>query len=193
MSKEKGVVYLQNEILFLAQALPEGRVFGLDTQTLIDIGIQLFNGILLAVILGFVLYNPVKEFMQKRTDRIQEKLDDSDATMLTATNLIEEYEAKIEDINQERLVILEEARVKADEESELIRQEAREEAEETKRRLQESMRAEKERMQDESRIYIIEMASLMAEKHVAQTINDEDQDRLFEDALADLEDSKWQS
>lgn len=184
---------MQNEILLLAQAIPEGRVFGLDTQTLMDIGIQLFNAILLAVILGAVLYNPVKEFLEKRTNRIQEKLDHSDETMTEAKNLINEYEAKIENINQERISILEEARVKAEEESSLIREEAKQEADEVKQRLQESLMAERKRLRDESRTHIIDVASLMAEKHVAASIEDEDQEKLFEDALADLEGSKWQS
>lgn len=184
---------MQNEIWFLAQALPEGRVFGLDGQTLMDIGIQLFNGILLAVILGAILYNPVKEFMQKRTESIQEKLDDSDATMLTAKNLIDEYEEKIENINQERISILEEARSQAQEESEIIRQEAKLEVAQTRERMQKSMEAEKKRIQDESRLYIIETAALMAEKYVASSISEEDHTKLFEEALTDLEESKWQS
>ena len=70
-----------HNLIFLAQTVPEGRVFGLDSQTLISIGIQLFNAILLAVVLGYLLYKPVKEFMQNRTNRIQSQLDDAEATM----------------------------------------------------------------------------------------------------------------
>jgi F-type H+-transporting ATPase subunit b len=63
------------------QTLPAGRVFGLDTQTLISIGIQLLNAIILALALTFILYKPVKRFLQKRTEMIQKKIDDSEAAM----------------------------------------------------------------------------------------------------------------
>ena len=64
---------MSSKIILLAQAVPEGRVFGLDSQTLISIGIQLFNGSILAVALAFILYNPVKDFMEKRREKIQKK------------------------------------------------------------------------------------------------------------------------
>ena len=55
--------------------MPEERLFGLDSQTLIQIGIQLLNGIILAVALGYILYKPVKEFLHKRSEGIQNKID----------------------------------------------------------------------------------------------------------------------
>ena len=62
-----------DKMIILAQAMPEGRVFGLDTQTLFSILIQLFNGILLAVVLSVIFYKPIKNFMQNRTNKIQGK------------------------------------------------------------------------------------------------------------------------
>jgi actin-like ATPase involved in cell morphogenesis len=112
------------------QVVPDGRVFGLDAQTLISIGIQLFNAIILALALGFILYNPVKDFLRKRSEKIQKQIDDSDAAMMKAKELIAEYEAKIKDIDKERLEILEAARLKASEESKKILQEAKGEEDE---------------------------------------------------------------
>lgn len=56
------------------QVVPDGRVFGLDAQTLISIGIQLFNAIILALALGFILYNPVKEFCASDPRRYKNRL-----------------------------------------------------------------------------------------------------------------------
>ena len=175
------------------QVVPDGRVFGLDTQTLISIGIQLFNAIILALALGFILYNPVKDFLRKRTEKIQKKIDDSEAAMLKAKELIAEYEAKIKDIDKERLEILEAARLKASEESKIILQEAKIEAEAIKKRSLESVSADKKRLKEEARIYILELASLMAQKFINQNIDDETQDKIFEESLAKLEAAKWQS
>lgn len=184
---------LHNEIIILAQATTEGRVFGLDLQTLTDIGIQLLNGIVLAIALGAILYKPVKKFMQKRTDRIQGEIDLSNETMAEAQNIITEYNQKIEDLKKERVQIIAEARLKAEEESQIIRDEVHEKIEEERIRAKESIQAERERMLDESRIHIIESASVMAEKYIKNTINPDDLERIFDQALVDLEGSKWRS
>lgn len=179
--------------MFLSQTVPEGRVFGLDTQTLISIGIQLFNAIILAVALGFILYNPVKDFLRKRTEGIQKKIDDSDAAMLKAKELIAEYDAKIKEIDKERLEILEATRLKASEESKLILEDAKLEAVEIKKRSADSVSAEKSRLKEETRIYIIELASLMAKKYITENIDEDTQEKLFEESLAKMEGAKWQS
>jgi len=181
---------LQN-LIFLDQAVPDGRVFGLDSQTLIQIGIQLLNAILLAAALGYLLYNPVKEFMQKRTDRIQKQMDDAEAAKARAEELIAEYKQKLSEIDREREEILEAARLRAAEERKAIIAEAKQEALEQKQRVSESIAAQKERLKEEARLYIIEAASLMAEKYIAQTIDDQIQDKLFAEALAQLEEAQW--
>src|SRR5699024_5648272 len=137
-------------------------------QTLTDIGIQLLNGIILALALAFILYKPVKEFMQKRTERIQTKIDDSDEAMAKADELIAEYDLKIKDIDKERIEILENARLKANDETQTVLEEARQEANKMKERSLKSVEAEKKRLKEESRLYIIEIASLMAEKHIVE-------------------------
>lgn len=184
---------MHSKIVFLAGALPEGRVFGLDIQTVISAGIMLLNGIILAVALGVLLYKPVKEFMNKRSKRIQSGIEDADSTMAKANELIAQYDVKIKEIDKERIEILENAREKASEESKAILQGAREEAVEIKKRSQESITEEKRRLQDETRIHIIELASLMAEKYISNNIDDETQNRIFEETLAEMEESQWQN
>lgn len=181
-----------HNLIFLAQ-VPEGRVFGLDSQTLIGIGIQLFNAIVLSVVLGYLLYDPVKEFMQNRKNRIQGRIDKADATQAKAEELIAEYDLKIKEINKERIEMLEVAREKANEEGEAIIEEAKKEARLIKERSLESVKADKKRLQEETRLYIIELASLMAEKYITKSIDDEAQEQLFEETLAQMGESQWQS
>jgi F-type H+-transporting ATPase subunit b len=183
---------LYNKIIFLAESVPKGRVFAIDTQTLISIGIQLLNGIILAVALGFILYKPLKNFMQKRTERIQSQIDDTDAKMAEAKELMAEYNRKIDDISKERIEILEDARLKADNERKIILEEARQEADEIKKRSLESVLADEKHLLEETRLTIIELASLMAEKYIAQTIDQETQNKIFNETLAQMEGAKWQ-
>ena len=184
---------MHSDIILLAKAIPEGRLFGLDLQTLIQIGMQLLNAIILAVALAFILYKPVKEFLEKRTNGIQGKIDDADETMAKANELIAEYEDKIKNIEKERIDILENARLQAANERELIIKEANKEAEEIKTRSIEGASLEKKKLQEESRLYIIELASLMAERYIVDNISSEEQDKIYEETLAQMEGAKWQA
>lgn len=184
---------MQSEMMLLAQVLPEGRVFGLDSQTAVQIGIQLLNGIILAVVLGFVLYKPVKEFMRKRSEGIQQKIHDADAAMVKAQELISQYELKIKEIEKERTEILDIARLKSIDEGKLILEEARLEASEIKKRSSDSLLADKKRLQEETRFHIIEVASVIAEKYITLSMDDKTQDKIFEETLAQMEVTSWQA
>ncbi len=171
--------------------MPEERLFGLDSQTLIQIGIQLLNGIILAVALGYILYKPVKEFLHKRSEGIQNKIDESDATMAKADELINEYNAKIKDIDEERIKILEAARAAAADESKIILEVAKQEANEIKKRSLESISADEKRLKEEARLYIVDLATHIAGKYIAKNMDDEAHDRIFEETLARMENTKW--
>ena len=109
-----------------------------------------------------------------------------------ANELIAEYTRRIEEIDKERVEILENARLKADEEGEAMVEEAKKEIEEMKRRSIETISEEKRRLKEEARLYIIELASLMAEKYITQKIDDDTQDKIFEETLAQMEAAQWQ-
>ena len=98
-----------NLFVFLAQSVPDGRVFALDRQTLISMGIMVLNGIILAVALYFILYKPVTEFLQKRSERIRNSIEEASSTMAKARELINEYESKVSNIDKEYERVLQEA------------------------------------------------------------------------------------
>ena len=181
------------EIALLTSVVPEGRVFGLDLQTLISIGIMLFNVLVLSAVLGFILYEPVKKFMAKRSDKISGQLDDALEKMAEAESLKAEYEKKLAEIDMERIKILESARNTAAERSRHLLDEARHEAATIKRHTQEGISAERERLKEETRLYIIELSTLMAGKFVEHSIDAETQDRLFDETMAQLEEARWLS
>ena len=178
-------------MLLAAQTVPEGRVFALDFQTLSGIVIQLINGIILAADLSYILYKPVQEFMRRRTERIQSKLDDAEAMMAKANELKAEYEQKMQGIEKERAELLEAARLQAAEESSVILENAREEASQIKEQALESLAEEKKRLKEETHLYIIELATLLAEKYIMEKLDDEAQNRLLEEAIAQLEEAEW--
>lgn len=184
---------MNNFFILSTQVVPEGRVFGLDLQTVISAGLQLFNGIVLAIALTYILYKPVKKFMEERSNRIQGNIEEAEVTMEKATNLIAEYETKIKEIDKERVEILEATRLEAAEESKKILAEAKVKADELKERSLEAVTADKKRLAEESRLHIIELSSLIAERYVAKNMDDPAQNKYLEDMLAELGETSWPS
>jgi len=182
---------LNDTIAFVSTAVPEGRVFGLDSQTFTLIGMQLLNGVILAIALTFILYKPVKEFMRKRRESIQSDIDNAAAVQTQSNALIKEYSVKIESIQQERLDTLEAARQEAKDEGRLLLQESQAEADEIKKRARASIAEENKRLLEETRLKIIDLSSLIAQEHMAVSMDEEAQNQYFDQALAQLEEAQW--
>ena len=176
----------------LAQStVPDGRLFALDQQMLISVGVQLLNFVVLAVILGWLLYKPVRKYLAARTQRISGQLEDAQQKMAGAEELKAQYEAQLREIEAERARVLEAARLEAAEQSKQILAEARSEADAIRRRAEESTLQEKEKLQRETWQYIVEVSSLMTEKLVQKAMDSEAHQRLFDDAMAQLEETPW--
>jgi len=176
--------------LFLT-AVPDGRVFGLDSQTLFGIGVQLFNMLVLAGVLTYLLYKPVRNFLQKRTDRIADQIKSAEDAMAKAIEAKAEYESKLEDVERERIEVLEAARKLGVEKRTEILNEAKQEADAMRERVKVEVQREQERVQAEMKLHIIETSSAMAKKILTYAIDKEAQDKLFAETIAELENTQW--
>ncbi|MCL2488848.1 MAG: ATP synthase F0 subunit B [Oscillospiraceae bacterium] len=164
-----------------------GRVFGLDQDTLIEIGIYLFNAIFFVVVFTWILYKPVKKFMKKRADGINAQMDAAADTAAQAEEMKTLYEQKLHELESERLKVLESAHELAAEKSRQLMEETEKETAGMKERAAAEMLAERERAAEEIRVHIIDVASAMAEKFMARAIDGEARGRLFDETLAELE------
>ncbi|MCL2671598.1 MAG: ATP synthase F0 subunit B [Clostridiales bacterium] len=173
--------------LLLAAATPEGRIFGLDAQTLISAGIILFNVCLLAVVLSLILYKPVRKFLKKRADGIREQLETSKNDMARANELKALYEEKLTETDAERIRILEQAQTHAAERRRKLMETAENEIAAMKAQAAADIQAERVRADEEMRVQMIEVASLMAEKFVALSLDAQTHNRIFEESMAELE------
>jgi len=177
--------------IILSSTPPDPILFGLSLNTFIAIVANLVNVILLCALLAWLLYKPVKKFLQKRTDRIQGQLTQAEEEMTKATELKLLYEQKIEEVQQEREDILGEARRIASETSQRLVSEAKKEADTIRERAAANVEMEWERAEGEMKTAIIEISAVMAEKFVTLAINKETHDKLFNETMADLEGMKW--
>jgi F-type H+-transporting ATPase subunit b len=182
---------LNPQLLFLLETATRERLFALDAQTLIQIGIQLINVLLLFFVLSKVLYKPVREMLLKRTVRIRDQIQFAESEMAKATELKNEYQKKMKEIESEKIEILEAARKSASDKSKQQLAEARTEAETVKNRALHEIELEQERVKDELKKTVIEISSALAAKLLNRTIDDNLHDQLFNETMRELEEVAW--
>ena len=178
-------------LILLLNAVPEGRLFGLDQQTVIGVLIQLFNATLLAVFLSFILYKPLSGFMQRRSDKIKSEIEKAAEAMAKALEIKESYERKIRIIEHEREEILDAAQRVAAEKSKQMLDDAKKEADAVRERAETDIQKERERVIQSFRLHVIDVSALMAEKLISCTVDKSGQDRLFDETIAELEGAAW--
>ena len=176
---------------YLLFAVPEERMFALDPQMFINAGVQFLNVSVLAAVLYFLLYKPVRNFLRKREERIKSQIDQAKLDMTTANALRSQYEKSVESVSQERSEILEAAHKSALEKSRGILQAGKQEAASIRDRALTDIEREREKAEEALKLYIIDLATAMAEKIVAHSIDRETQERLFRETLMELEDVTW--
>mgnify|MGYP000409528087 CR=1 FL=1 len=168
-----------------------GSLLSFDKQFLFSLGFQLINTLILFFILAKLLFKPLRNFMQKRTERIQSQLEQAKAEEEKALKLKAEYESKLQDIKKEADAILKEAREKALKQETRIIEQARQESETIRNRALADIEREKAKVTDEMKREIIEVASLMAGKFIASSIDSEKHNDLINEVIEQMGDVSW--
>ena len=181
---------LLTSVAFIAD-VPDGRVFGIDQQTLIQIIANIINVAVLAGFLAYLLYKPVRNILNKRTSKIQGQLIQAEEELEKATELRHKYEQRMEEVEREREEILGEARKVAADSSRRLIADAKKEADTIRERAAANVEMEWERAENDMRTAIIDVSAVMAEKFVSLAINKETHDRLFNETISDLEGMTW--
>ena len=169
------------------------QTFDLDMQLLSDAVLMIIAVFALFLIASHFLFNPVRNMMQGRQDRIKSELDTAAADMAQAKALKEEYETKLREINKEAEEILGEARKKALANENKIVSEAKEEAARIIERAGVEAELERNKAADEVKREMVVLASLMAGKVVNAAIDTTVQDTLIEETLKEMGESTWLS
>ena len=128
-----------------------------------------------------------------RKDRIAQEIKQAQDDKDSAQALRSEYEKKLKDVDKEAEMILSEARHKALKNEARIIDEAKEEASRIIKRAQEEAELEKKHAMDDVKQEIIAIASMMAQKVVATSMDISIQDALVEETLKEMGDSTWRS
>ena len=162
-----------------------GNVLSLDMELLIRSAMQWVNIALLAVILTFVLYKPVKKFLADRAERIGNDIDSARAGNEQAQKIKADYQRMVDNIEKEREEILTEARRAAVKKGDQIIFDAQEEAKHLLIKANDKIKVEYENAADDIKKQIIEISTLIASRFVEISLDRQTQDRFIEEALAD--------
>ena len=162
------------------------RLFGLDAQLLFDAGLLALNMLVLFTALSYFMFNPVKNMLEKRQERITNDRNQAIADKNDAEVLKKEYEDKLKGIQKEAEEILGDARKRALKNEERIVGEAKEEAARIIAHAKSEAELEKKKAADDIKREIIKVATLMAGKVVAVSVDDKTQDALVEETLKDI-------
>ena len=165
------------------------RLIGFDPQLLHDAVLTGINIFILFFALSYLLFNPVRDVLEKRRQKIAGELASAAQDQASAAALKEEYEAKLRDVNKEAESILETARRKAKAREEEMLEEARQDVERANREIE----LEKKKAVDDMKQEVVNIAALMAEKVVGCSMNGKIQDALIDETLKEMGESTWQS
>ena len=169
------------------------RLFTLDAQLLFDTLVMALSMLLLFTLLSYLLFNPVRDLLEKRKQRIVDDREAAKREKEEALGYKEEYEKKLQEVDKEVQVILSEARKKAMKNENAIIAEAREEAARIMARANAEIELEKKRALDDMKQEMIAIAYMMAQKVVSASIDTEVQESLIDETLKEMGENTWLS
>ncbi len=169
------------------------RIFGLDAQTLFDTGITLLAMLVLFIALSYLLFNPARNLINKRKQFIEGQLEEAASARQEALDMKAEYDSRLSKVDEESAELLAEARKKAKQRESEIVAEANNEAHRIVTRAEKEVALEKDKVRDEMKQEMVQVATLMAGKFVAQSIDEKTQAELVEETLKDMGDDTWQN
>lgn len=168
-------------------------IFGLDPQLLVDSAITILAMFFVFLLLSYLLFNPARNLMEKRQEGIREQMETAAREKQDAIQFKAEYDEKIKNVQKETDEILSEARKKALKKESVMLEEARKEAAQIVARANREVELEKSKVKDEMKQEIINVATAMAGKIVASSLDESKQSQLLADTLEEMGDETWLS
>lgn len=169
------------------------RLFGLDAQLLFELCLTGLAVFCLFMGLSYILFNPVRDMLKKRQQMVQETKDTANKEKEDALALKAEYEAKLKNAEAEAEEILNAARKRALKNERAILDGAKEEAAGIIANANVQIELEKKKAMDDLKQEVVAIATMMAGKVVAASIDEKLSNQLIEDTLKEMGDDTWRS
>ena len=179
------------------------RLFTLDAQLAFDTAVLALSMLLLFTVLSFVLFNPVRDLLEKRRQRIVDDQESAKKEKEEAIAYKEEYNEKLKEVDKEAQEILSAARKQAKQNEAKIVAGKEKVMLETYiqmnyfdriiARANAEIELEKKRALDDMKQEMITIASMMAGKVVAASIDTKVQESLIDETLKEMGEGTWLS
>jgi F-type H+-transporting ATPase subunit b len=153
-------------------------------------GLMIWTLITFALVFFFLrkfAFGRIQGLIDQRRDRIQLALEEADSARDEARGLLEEHRRLIADARGQAEEVLAEARRQGDAQRERVRAEA---AADLERRMDENRKAieaENRRLLEQIRREVVELTLIASEKVTGKTLTAEDQRRLIDEAVNELD------
>ena len=171
----------------------DNRIFGLDPQLLFDTAIGLLAMLVLFILLSYLLFNPARKLIQKRKEFIASQLEEAAKEKKDAIEFKAEYDEKLKAVDKEAEQILSQTRKNAVKRENEIVDEAKAEAARIVDRANHDIELEKSKVKDDVKKEMVSVATVMAEKIVASSLDEEKQSQLIADTLEEMGEETWLS
>ena len=169
------------------------RLFNIDAQLLFDTVVMACSMLVLFTAMSYLFFNPVRDMLENRKKRVADEQEAAKTEHKEAVAYKEEYEQKLKEADKEVQEILSEARKKAMKQEAKIVAEAKEEAAKIIERANNEIELQKKRALDDMKQEMITIASMMAGKVVAASIDTNIQDSLIDETLKEMGEQTWLS
>lgn len=137
-------------------------MFNLDPQLIQDVVITAVNIFILFLAGSYLMFNPVRNFLNKRKEGIAGDIEKAKTDMQDAQAMKAEYEAKLKEVDKEVEAILADARKRALAREEQIIEEAKTEAAHIIERAHNEVLLEKKGAADDMKKEMVALASALA-------------------------------
>jgi F-type H+-transporting ATPase subunit b len=153
---------------------------GLMIWTLIAFSITLY-------LLNKIAFPRIREALDRRRQAIEDSIDAAERTRREADELLEEYRARLKEAREQAEDIVVRARQNADSERERTRAEARQQREELMEATRRDIETETRRAIDDIRREVANLTVIATEKVTRKALDEQDQRRLIEEALSEVD------
>jgi F-type H+-transporting ATPase subunit b len=153
---------------------------GLMIWTLIAFGVTFW-------ILRKLAFPRIQEALEKRRRAIDESIQHAEQTRQEADKLLEEYRHRLKEAREQAEDILVRSRKAAEQFEAEVKAKSQKEHQEAMERTRREIEAETRRALDEIRKEVADLTIIATEKVARKSLNEDDQKRLIEEALAEVD------
>ena len=147
----------------------------------LEIGLHVFNVLVLFFVLRLLLYKPILKFMKKREHTFSDKVDELDAREKQLIQQKEEYDYMMAEANNEAAAIITKSNEMARDHAREILDNAKEHGRDLVIRAKKEIESEKVQARIDMKAEIAEMAVQIAEKVLEREVSLEDNRKIIDE------------